>query len=133
MQGVGPAREPSHPGAAPQQASFDSQRALHQESHDGTPLSITRSPNSNRYSEGTLKRYPEIGDRPEKVVSNPPEGSIEVNQTPKKVLSNPKRFYRTSFWAPKRFYGTLVRGTSELQTGFYRTFRIEPPLFRLPF
>ena len=26
-----------------------------------------------------------------------------------------------------------MRGTSEPQTGFYRTFRIEPPLFRLPF
>ena len=42
--------------------------------------------------EGILKRYPEIGDRPKKVLSNPPEGSIE---TPKKVLSNP-------LWGPKQ-------------------------------
>ena len=75
------------------------------------------------------RRYPEIGDRPKKVLSNPPEGSIEAL----KGLSSPKRVYRTPFWAPKRFYRTLVRGTSEPQTGFYRTFRIEPPLFRLSF
>ena len=31
------------------------------------------------------------------------------------------------------FYRTLVGGTSEPRTGFYRTFRIEPHLFRLPF
>ena len=42
-----------------------------------------------------FKRYPEIGDRPEKVLSNPPEssipskGSIEPPFGPKKVLQNP--------------------------------------------
>ena len=66
--------------------------------------------------EGILKRYPEIGDRLKRVLSNPPEGSIEPL----------KRFYRTLFWASKRFYKTLVRGTLEPQTGFYRTFRIAP-------
>ena len=44
------------------------------------------------FIEGILKRYPEIGDHPEKVLSNPPEGSIEplkrLYRTPK-VLSNP--------------------------------------------
>ena len=34
--------------------------------------------------EGILKQYPEIGDRPKKVLSNP-----------QKVLSNPKMFDRT--------------------------------------
>ena len=36
--------------------------------------------------EGISKRYPEICDRPKKVLSNPPQGSIEPL---KKVLSNP--------------------------------------------
>ena len=80
--------------------------------------------------EGILKRYPEIGDCPE-------EGSIEPSRrfyrTPDKVLSNSNRFYRTPFWAPKRFNRTPVRGTSEPQTGFYRTFRIEPPFLGYPF
>ena len=44
---------------------------------------------------GSFKRYPEIGDHPKKVLSNPPK--IE----PQKVLANP-------LWPPKRFYGTLV-------------------------
>ena len=30
-------------------------------------------------------------------------------------------------------YRTLVRGTSEPQTGFHRTFRVEPPLLGYPF
>ena len=59
-------------------------------------------------SKRILKQYPEIGDRPKKVLSNPPDGSIE---------------------ALKGFYRTLVRGTSEPQTRFYRTFRIERPPF----
>ena len=77
--------------------------------------------------------YPEIGDRPSKVLSNPP----------KKVLSNPKRFCRTPFWPPKNFHRTpvqgfqnpteKVRGFRTPQKRFDRTFRIEPPLFRLPF
>ena len=67
----------------------------------------------------------------------PQEGSIEpsrrFHRTPKKVLSNPKRFYRTPFWAPKSSIETLVGGTSEPQTGFHRTFRIEPPFLGYPF
>ena len=40
--------------------------------------------------EGVLKRYPEIGDHPNKVLSNPSRGSIEPLQIePQKVLSNP--------------------------------------------
>ena len=42
--------------------------------------------NLGLFLEGTLKRYPEIGKRPKKVLLNPPEGSIEPLQ---KVLSNP--------------------------------------------
>ena len=78
---------------------------------------------SSHFLEGISKRYPEIGDRPKKLLSNPPEGSIEPLQG----------FYRTPFGAPKRFYRTLVRGTSEPQTGFCRTFRIEPPFLGYPF
>ena len=37
--------------------------------------------------EGVLKRYPDIGDHPDKVLSNPPKGSIEPLQ---KALSNPR-------------------------------------------
>ena len=50
----------------------------------------------------------------------------------KNILSNPRRFYRTPslVGSRKRFYRTPVKGSSEPQTGFYRTFRIEPPLFR---
>ena len=82
-------------------------------------------------SRGNFKRYPEIGD--------PQQGSIEplkkFYRTPKKVLSNPKGYTEPPplFWAPKRFYRTLEGGTSDPQTGFYRTFCIETPLFRLPF
>ena len=94
-----------------------------------TPLSSQPSC-GRQWLGGILKRYPEIGDRPQKVLLNPLEGSIKPL---KKVLSNPKRFYRTLFWAPKGFHRTFVRGTSEPQTGFYETFRIEPPPFRLPF
>ena len=43
------------------------------------------------------------------------------------VLSNPPLI-----WPPKRFDRTPMKGFSEPETGFYRTFRIEaPPLFRL--
>ena len=83
--------------------------------------------------EGILKRHPEIGDRPKKVLSESIEPSRSFYRTPKKVLSNPKRFNRKLFWAPPRFYRTLVRGTSEPQIGFYRTFRIEAPLLGYPF
>ena len=41
---------------------------------------------------GSLKRYPEIGDRPEKVLSNPPKDSIEPLRRfylTQEVLSNP--------------------------------------------
>ena len=57
-----------------------------------------------------------------------------------KSATAPKRFYRTpkgSIEPPcglsLGFHRTLVRGISELQTGFYRTVRIELPLFRVPF
>ena len=86
--------------------------------------------------EGVLKRYPEIGDHPNKFLSNPPQSSIESSKrfypSPQKVLSNSKRFYRTPFSSPKRFYRTTVKGFSEPQKRFCRTFLIEPPLFRLP-
>ena len=39
-----------------------------------------------------------------------------------------ERFYQTQTWSPKRLYRTPMNGSSEPQTGFYRTFR----LFRLP-
>ena len=50
---------------------------------------------------GNLKRYPEIGDRPNKVLLNPPKGSIEPLKrpllAPKKVLQNPsERVFRTT-------------------------------------
>ena len=45
--------------------------------------------------EGILKRYPEIGDRPKKVLSNTPEGSIEPL----------KRFYRTQKGSIQTFLG----------------------------
>ena len=42
---------------------------------------------------GSFKRYPEIGDRPKKVLSNPPKVSIEplkrFYRTLQKLLSNP--------------------------------------------
>ena len=63
----------------------------------------------------------------------PQKSSIEPSRrsyrTRRKVLSNSKRFYRPPFWAPKRFHRTLVRGTSEPQTGFYRTFSHRTPGF----
>ena len=71
--------------------------------------------------EGILKQYPEIGNRPIRVLSNPPEGSIEPL----------KRFYQTPFWPTKRFYRTPVKGSSEPQKRFCRTFRIEPPPFQV--
>ena len=51
----------------------------------------------------------------------------------KKVLSNPKKLNRTPFWAPKSFYRTLVRGTSEPQTGFIEPFASNPPCLGYPF
>ena len=76
--------------------------------------------------EGVSKRYPEIGDRPKKGSSEPstdsieplqrfylnPAGSIESPIAPEKVQKNPGE--RVPRSAP--------------QTGFYRTFRIEPLL-----
>ena len=73
--------------------------------------------------EEILKRYPEIGDCPKKVLSNPPQSSLEAL----------KRFDRTPFWAPETFKRAPVRGTSEAQRRFYRTFRIEPPLLGYSF
>ena len=75
---------------------------------------------SHNTSEGVLKRYLDIGDRPKKVQSNPPNGPIEPLT----------RFYRNPFWPPTRLYRTPVKGFSEPQTGFYRTFRVEPPPFQ---
>ena len=75
--------------------------------------------------EGILKRYPEIGGRPKKVLSNPPEGSIEPIE--EGSIEPQEGSIEPPFGPQKRFYRTLVRGTSEPQTGFYRTFRIEPP------
>ena len=80
-----------------------------------------------RILEGILKRYPEIGDRPKRVLSNPPEGSIEtlkVSIEPQKVLSNP-------VLCPPKIYRALVRGTSEPQKRFCQTFRIAPPPFQV--
>ena len=93
---------------------------------DGVLARVLRGGFSRGNLNGTLNRRP-----PQKGFIEP---SRRFSRTPKKVLSNPKRFNRTPFWAPKRFKRTLVRGTSEPQTGFYQTFRVEPPpLFRLPF
>ena len=41
--------------------------------------------------EGTLKRYPEIGDRPKKAISNPPQGSFEPLFGPHKGSIEPLR------------------------------------------
>ena len=61
--------------------------------------------------EGILKRYPEIGDRPKKVLSNPREGSIEPL---KRFYRTPKGSIEAPFFGPqKRSYRTLVRRTSE--------------------
>ena len=52
--------------------------------------------------QAVLKRYPDIGNSPKRVLSNPPKGSIEPLQrfyhlAPKKVLQNPsERVFRTS-------------------------------------
>ena len=66
--------------------------------------------------EGVLKRYPEIGDRHKKVLSNLPEGSIEP---PKKVLS--KRFYRT------------LEGLQNHRQGSIEPFTSNPPILGYPF
>ena len=69
----------------------------------GSRTNFSKKKKSPHYAlgkvEGIFKRFPEIGDCPKKVLSNPSEGSIEPQ----------KRFYRTPFSAPKRFYRTLVR------------------------
>ena len=65
--------------------------------------------------------YPEIGDRPKKVLSNPS----------KKVVLNPKRFYRSPFWPPKGFCRTPVKNHRK---GSIEPFAsTPPPLFSLPF
>ena len=80
----------------------------------------------NFWLEGILKRYPEIGDCPKKVPSNPPKGSIEPFRTSKGSIEPP--------FGPRKVFERLpVKGFSEPQKRFYRTFRIETPLFRLPF
>ena len=95
------------------------------------PVSLARLRLESKITRGNFKTVP-WNRRP------PQKGSIEPSRsfywTPKKVRSSPKRFYRTPKKVPqRRFYRNLVRGTSEPQTGFYRTFRIEPPFSRLPF
>ena len=65
-----------------------------------------------------------------------PKGSIKPPQSPiepQQGFIGFKRFYQMPIWPPKRFYRTLVNESSEPQTGFYRTFRTKPRLFRLPF
>ena len=97
--------------------------------------------------EGIIKRYPEIGDRPEKVregvgakkfgMSLETQGiklfwrdipgfGRDIPEAPEKFE---KKMFGFNFWPLKRFYRTLVRGTSEPLTGFYRTFRIEHRTF----
>ena len=71
---------------------------------------------------GILKRHPETGDRPRKVLSNPHKSSIE-----------PLKRYRTPFWPPKRFYRTPVRGCSEPQKGSIEPFASNPPFSGYPF
>ena len=62
-------------------------------------------PSNSLRIEGILKRYPEIGERPKKVLWNTPTGSIEPPEevlsspllAPKKVLKNPsERDFRTT-------------------------------------
>ena len=71
-----------------------------------------------------MKWYPEIGDPPRKVLSNHLKGSIEPL---KRFYLTPKSSIEPAFGLKKRICRTLVRGTSEPHTGFYRTFRIELP------
>ena len=86
------------------------------------------------------KRYPEIGDRPKKVLSNPPKSSIETHT---KVLSKPlKRFYRNPkqvlskpqkgsieapFWPSKRFYRAPAKGSQNCRKGSIEPFASNPP------
>ena len=85
-----------------------------------------KNPNA-RILEGILQWYPEIGDRPKKVLSNPPEGSIEPL----------KRFYRTLIgsieppFGPQKgciepFFRTTARRLSNLSHG-------PPPFLGYPF
>ena len=55
--------------------------------HGASKMAILGASFTLNFIEGILKRYPEIGDRTKKVLSNPPEGSIEPL----------KSFYRTAF------------------------------------
>ena len=48
--------------------------------------------------EGILKRYPEIGDRPTKALSSPPEGSIEPL---KRFCRTPKGSFEPPLLGPK--------------------------------
>ena len=77
------------------------------------------APTSPPPKNGTLKS----ATAPKRVLSNPQEGSIEPL----------KRFHRTPFWAPKRFYRTLVRGLQNHGQGSIEPFASNPPFLGYPF
>ena len=83
--------------------------------------------------QGVLKRYPEISDRPEKVLSNPPEGSIETSTVSiYPPPPNPKGSIEP-IWPPRRFNRNPSEGSLEPRSAFYPAFRIKLPLVNLPF
>ena len=67
--------------------------------------------------------YPEIGDRPKKVLLNPPQ----------KVLSNPKRFYRTSVCPRKGSIEPQWKGFQNHRKGSIEPFASNPPFSGYPF
>ena len=56
-----------------------------------------------------------------------PMGSCKGLPCNSPLATPDQRFYQTPMWPPKRFPWTPMKGSSEPQTGFYRTFCIEPP------
>ena len=90
------------------------------------PFAWNPTPRGNVFVEGIFKRYPEIGDRPKKVLSNPPGGSIEPL----------KWFYRTpegSIEPPFRPQKGCIEPLWEVQIQNHRQGSIEPFVSNPPF
>ena len=84
-----------------------------------------------RMAEGILKRYPGIADRPEKVLSNPPEGSIEPLG---RFYRIPKGSIEPPFGPQKGSIEPLGEGLQNHRQGSIEPFASNPPPpFRLPF
>ena len=82
------------------------------------------SPDQGPSIEGILKRYPEIGDPPKKVLSNPPEGSIKPLK---------KSSIEPPFGPQKGSIEPLWEGLQNHWQGSIEPFASNPPFSDYPF